>query len=258
MDYARELEVARSAAAIAGAITLEYFGRGVAVERKADTSPVTIADRRAEESLRKTLEEAFPDDGLLGEEFGEKQGSSGRRWIVDPIDGTQSFIRGVPLYGVLIGLEEEGRPVVGVMGLPALGVTYWAARGGGTFRNGERVGVSAVTRLADATVVSSDAKPQGFGDKYERFESLLRAAALYRGWGDCYGYGLVASGRVDVMIDPIVSPWDVAAILPILEEAGGRFVDWSGAPNIYGGTGIGAPAALVDQILELLGPQAGR
>jgi histidinol-phosphatase len=258
MDYARELEVARNAAATAGAITLEYFGRGVAVERKADASPVTIADRRAEESLRRALEEAFPDDGILGEEFGEKQTSSGRRWIVDPIDGTQSFIRGVPLYGVLIGLEEEGRAVLGVMGLPALGVTYWAARGGGTFRNGERVRVSAVTRLADATVVSSDAKPQVFADKYGRFESLLRAAACYRGWGDCYGYGLVASGQADVMIDPIVSPWDVAAILPIVEEAGGRFVDWTGAPNIYGGSGIGAPVALIDQVLDLLGPKAAR
>jgi histidinol-phosphatase len=258
MDYARELEVARNAAAAAGAITLEYFGRGVAVERKADSSPVTIADRRAEESLRRTLEEAFPDDGLLGEEFGEKPGTSGRRWIVDPIDGTQSFIRGVPLYGVLIGLEEEGRPVVGVMGLPALGLTYWAARGGGAFRNREPIRVSAVTRLADATVVSSDAKPQNFGDKYGRFENLLRAAAFYRGWGDCYGYGLVAGGQADVMIDPIVSPWDVCAILPIVEEAGGRFVDWSGAPNIYGGSGIGAPAALIDQVLELLGPTASR
>jgi histidinol phosphatase-like enzyme (inositol monophosphatase family) len=252
MDYARELQVAREAVAAAGAITLEHFGRGVEVERKADLSPVTIADRRSEECLRRALETAFPSDGLLGEEFGEKPGASGRRWIVDPIDGTQSFIRGVPLYGVLVGLEEEGRPVVGVMGFPALDLTYWAARGGGAFRNGERVRVSGVASLAEATVVSSDAKPQSFGDRYPRFERLLRAAACYRGWGDCYGYALVAGGQVEVMVDPILSAWDAAAVLPIVEEAGGRFVDWSGRPDIYGGSGIGASAALMDEVLAIL------
>lgn len=252
MAYEEELRVARDAVREAGAITLEYFGKHLAVERKADTSPVTIADRRSEEGLRKAFEEAFPADGLLGEEFGERPGTSGRRWIIDPIDGTQSFIRGVPLYGVLVGLEDRGLPVVGVIGLPALGVSYWAARGSGAFRDGERIRVSSVTRLADATVVSSDAKPQTFGDKYPRFEALLRGAACYRGWGDCYGYGLVASGQVDVMVDPILSPWDAAAILPILEEAGGRFVDWTGAPDIYGGSGIGAPAALMEEVLGIL------
>lgn len=252
MSYEREIQVAREAVAAAGAITLEHFGRGVTVERKADQSPVTIADRRSEECLRAALEGAFPEDGLLGEEFGERPGRSGRRWIVDPIDGTQSFIRGVPLYGVLVGLEENGRAVLGVMGFPALGTTCWAARGGGAFRNGERIRVSSVARLADATVVSSDAKPQMFGDKYARFERLLRAAACYRGWGDCYGYALVAAGQVDVMVDPILSPWDAAAVLPILEEAGGRFVDWTGAPDIHGGSGIGAPAALIDEVLAIL------
>jgi len=252
MSYARELQVAREAVAAAGAITLEHFGRGIAVERKPDRSPVTIADRRSEECLRAALEAAFPDDGLLGEEFGEKRGSSGRRWIVDPIDGTQSFIRGVPLYGVLVGLEENGRPVIGVMGFPALGSTYWAARGGGAFRDGERIRVSTVADLAEATVVSSDAKPQGFGDKYPRFERLLRTAGCYRGWGDCYGYALVAGGHADVMVDPILSPWDAAAVLPIVEEAGGRFVDWNGVPDIYAGSGVGASIALMEQVLAIL------
>lgn len=252
MPYEAELQIARDAVQAAGAITLEHFGKSLAVERKADTSPVTIADRRAEQSLRKALEGAFPADALLGEEFGERAGTSGRRWIIDPIDGTQSFIRGVPLYGVLVGLEEGGRPVLGVIGLPALGLSYWAVRGGGAFRNGEPIRVSTVSRLADATIVSSDAKPQIFGDKYARFESLLRRAGCYRGWGDCYGYALVAGGQVDVMVDPILSPWDAAAILPILEEAGGRFVDWTGAADIHGGSGIGAPAALIDEVLAVL------
>jgi histidinol phosphatase-like enzyme (inositol monophosphatase family) len=258
MSHERELRVAREAVAAAGAITLEHFGRGVAVERKADQSPVTIADRRSEECIRAALEAAFPADGLLGEEFGERSGSSGRRWIVDPIDGTQSFIRGVPLYGILVGLEEEGRAVVGVMGFPALDLTYWAAHGGGAFRNGERIRVSTVASLADATVVSSDVKPQVFGDRYPRFERLLRTAACYRGWGDCYGYALVAGGQADVMVDAILSPWDAAAVLPIVEEAGGRFVDWSGAPDIFGGSGIGTSAALLDEVLAILRDEPAR
>ena len=215
MDYARELEVARSTPPQPrAAITLEYFGRGVAVERKADASPVTIADRRAEESLRATIGEAFPDDGILGEELGETPGTSGRRWIIDPIDGTQSFIRGVPLYGVLVGARgTRATACVGVDRACLLSARrYWAARGGGAFLNGERVRVSAVTRLADATVLTSDAKPAATSATSTPASSTCsRAVARHRGWGDCYGYALVATGRADVMLDPLVNPWDVAA-----------------------------------------------
>lgn len=251
--YARELEVAIEAVEAAGRLTLEYFRGDFDVETKGDDSPVTIADRRAEELLRRRLSATFPDDGLLGEEFGEQPGTSGRRWIIDPIDGTQSFTRGVPLYGVLVGLEDRGRCVVGSVAFPPLGETYWAAHGSGAFLNGAPIRVSGVGSLAEATVLTSDAKPEHYGDFYPGFERLLRASARQRGWGDCYGYALVARGVAEVMVDPKLNPWDIAAILPILEEAGGVFFDWSGATRIDGGSGIGAAAALRDEILDLLG-----
>jgi histidinol phosphatase-like enzyme (inositol monophosphatase family) len=250
--YRRELEVARAAVESAGRLTLEYFRRDVAVERKLDSSPVTAADRGAEELLRARLADAFPGDGILGEEFGDQPGTSGRRWIVDPIDGTQSFIRGIPLYGVLVGLEEEGRCVVGVAGFPALGLVYWAAKGQGAHCNAAPLRVSAVADLGEATILTTDAKPEHYGDKYAGFERLLRATGRQRGWGDCYGYALVAGGVAEIMVDPLLNPWDSAAVLPIVEEAGGAFFTWEGEPSIYGGSGIATNAALRDRVLALL------
>ena len=252
MRYARELEVAREAVDLAGRLTLEHFRTGVDVDWKADRSPVTVADRDAEELLRKKLGEAFPNDGLLGEEFGKHAGSSGRRWILDPIDGTQSFIRGVPLYGVLVGLEEEGRCVLGVAGFPALGQTFWATRGQGAYRNGTRIAASKAVDLADATLLSTDVTPEPFGDKYPGFERLLRSVGRQRGWGDCYGYVLVAMGVAEIMVDPLLNPWDIAALVPIVEEAGGAFFTWEGEPTIYGGSGIATTAALRDRVLALV------
>jgi len=250
--WERELEVAVRAVEAAGRLTLDYFRTDFEVEHKADASPVTIADRRAEELLRATLRDAFPDDAILGEEFGELAGSSGRRWIIDPIDGTQSFIRGVPLYGVLLGLEDRGRCVVGAAGFPALGEIYSAAKGAGAWCNDARIAVSDVATLAEATLLTSDAKPQHYEDFHAGYERLLRATARQRGWGDCYGYALVARGAADVMVDPKLNPWDIAAIVPILEEAGGVFFDWRGDSRIDGGSGIGTNGKLREQILTLL------
>jgi histidinol phosphatase-like enzyme (inositol monophosphatase family) len=250
--YQKELEVALRVVERAGRLTLEYFRTELDIEHKPDATPVTVADRRAEEMLRAELTLAFPEDGLLGEEFGERSGSSGRRWIIDPIDGTQSFVRGVPLYGVLLGLEDHGRCVVGVAGFPALGETLWAARGAGAFRNGARARVSSVTSLAAATLLTSDTTPAHYGDKFGGFMRLLEHSARHRGWGDCYGYALVATGRAEVMIDPQLSPWDSAALVPIVEEAGGTFFDWSGVPTIYGGSGIATSAALSEEVLRVL------
>jgi histidinol phosphatase-like enzyme (inositol monophosphatase family) len=203
--------------------------------------------------LRADLGAAFPTDGLLGEEFGEQAGASGRRWIVDPIDGTQSFIRGVPLYGVLVGLEDHGTPALGVIGFPALGgEIYWAARGAGAYRDGAPIRVSVVTTLAEATVCAGDAAPALFGDKYAGFQRVLAGCGRQRGWGDCYGYALVASGRVEVMVDPLVSAWDVAAVAPIVEEAGGVFTDWGGARTIHGGSAIGTTPALAAEVARTL------
>ena len=264
--WERELDVARRAVERAGKLTLEHFGAAsLAIDYKADASPVTVADRGAEELIRRELAAAFPDDGVAGEEFPETTGRSGRRWIVDPIDGTASFIRGVPLYGVLVGLElapaatgPDGAArtsdacVVGVAAFPALRETYWAARGTGAFRDGVPIRVAATSRLADATIVTSDVKPQCFGDKHDGFLRLLGRVARQRGWGDCYGYALVASGRADAMLDPQLNPWDIAALVPILAEAGATFCDWSGRATIYGGSGIATTPALRDEILGIL------
>ncbi len=252
MSYERELDVAIEIAESAGRLTLEHFGTALDVEWKADESPVTVADRGAERLIRQRLDEAFPADGQLGEEFGEKTGSSRRRWIIDPIDGTQSFIRGVPLYGVLLGLEDRGRCVVGVMCFPPLSETYSAAVGGPAYRNGSVVHVADDVRLSDATLLSSDIKPDQYGERFSDFERLLGRVGRYRGWGDCYGYALVASGRAEIMLDPLLNPWDIAAVLPILEAAGGRFVGWNGDPGIRAGSGIGTTNALFDEVCGIL------
>ena len=258
MPYERELEAAIEIAESAGRLTLEYFGTPLDVETKSDRSPVTVADRKAEKLIRQRLADSFPDDGQLGEEFGEKAGASARRWIIDPIDGTQSFIRGVPLYGVLLGLEDEGRCVVGVMCFPPLSETYWAASGGPAYRNGTVVRVADHTSLGDATLLSSDIKPDQYGDRFADFERLLGRVGRYRGWGDCYGYALVASGRAEIMLDPILCPWDIAAVLPVLEAAGGRFVGWNGEHGAGARSGIGTTAALHDEVRQLLRvPAAG-
>jgi histidinol phosphatase-like enzyme (inositol monophosphatase family) len=250
--YTDELAVARAAVEQAGRLALGHFGTALTVEYKDDRSPVTIADRGAEEALRETLGAAFPADGMLGEELGATDGTSGRRWIVDPIDGTQSFIRGVPLWGVLVGLEDRGECVLGVVALPALGDTLWAVRGGGAFVNGVPARVSHVTALADATVLTSDAGPQHFGDKHAGFQRLLGRVARHRGWGDCYGYALVATGRAEIMLDPLMNPWDAAAVKPIIEEAGGTFCAWDGTPTIHGGSALAMPVALRGSVLAAL------
>ena len=250
--YERELEVAISIAQEAGRLTLEHYGTDLDVEHKGDESPVTIADRGAEKLIRKRLEESLPDDGQLGEEFGETTGSSGRRWIIDPIDGTQSFIRTVPLYGVLLGLEDQGQCVAGVMHFPALGETYAAAKGGAAHCNGKVVRVNDACTLSDATLLSSDIHPSQYGERFQDFDRLLRKVGRYRGWGDCYGYALVASGRAEIMLDPLLNAWDIAAVLPILEAAGARFVGWNGQGGMHAGSGIGTTATLFDEVCEVL------
>jgi histidinol-phosphatase len=230
----------------AGEIVLPHFLERAAPERKPDGSFVTAADRAAETFMRERIAQAYPDDAILGEEFGATQGSSGRRWILDPIDGTFSFVHGVPLFGVLIGVEYDGCPNVGVAHFPALGDTIAAARGHGCRLNGASVRVSrAAARLADALVVSND--PAAADD-------LIRGARKFRGWGDCYGYMLVASGRADVAFDPVVSEWDCAALAPIVEEAGGTFTDWRGERTTRGGNAVATNGALFDEVIEALSP----
>jgi histidinol phosphatase-like enzyme (inositol monophosphatase family) len=254
-DLSSRLELAVSAAREAGEITLRYFQRdNFQVETKQDATPVTIADRTAEEHLRSRISAAFSADGILGEEFPELPGTSGYRWILDPIDGTKSFIHGVPLYGTLIGLEYQTRSVVGVIEMPALDERVYAAVGRGAWyvRRGEqpqRARVSACQRLRESLVTSSAVEGFTVTDRLEPLLKLSAAAQLTRTWGDCYGYALVATGRAEVMIDPAMNVWDAAALQPILEEAGGTFTDWNGNPTIHGGEGIATNARVLEEVL---------
>ncbi|MDT5122683.1 MAG: histidinol-phosphatase [Acidobacteriota bacterium] len=234
----------------AGEITLKYFRSAFTPERKADGSFVTRADREAEAFIRARLAESFPDDAVLGEEEGTREGTSGRQWIIDPLDGTYSFVHGVPLYGVLIGLEIANEPCVGVVNLPALNEIIYAARGTGCFWNDARARVSSTSRLEDALLLSTDfGSCERYGFK-RAAETLQQRAAARRTWGDCYGHVLVATGRADVMLDPVMNVWDCAPLLPILEEAGGTFTDWRGQPTIHGGNAISTNGALFDEVLK--------
>ena len=262
------LDFAIESAWLAGRLTLRYFQAGTAVERKADASPVTAADREAEQLLRARIERYFPHDGILGEEFGEIRGAAPRRWILDPIDGTASFVRGVPLYGVLIGLAVGEEAIVGVAHFPGLGELVEAAHGLGCRWNGRVARVSSVDRLDAAAVLLTDsartpgeilrasaspaAPPDEGAGALPGWPALARRAEVVRTWGDCYGHALVATGRAEAMVDPRVSPWDVAALQPIVTEAGGVFTDLGGTRTIYGGSGLSTNAALADAVRSAL------
>lgn len=252
-DLSGLLEFAVSMAQQAGRETLRYFGADVSAQLKADSTPVTQADRDAEQLCRALIEARFPTDGIIGEEFGTSRPEAPRRWIIDPIDGTKNFIRGVPLYGVLIALEEAGRPVLGVVHFPALSDTVAAARGSGCYWNGRLARVSEVSALKDALVLSTDAESFAEQGHAAEWEQLVGRAAMARTWGDCYGHALVATGRAEAMLDPVLAIWDSAALLPIVEEAGGVFSDWAGRQRHDGGSGISTNSALAKEIRGLLG-----
>jgi histidinol phosphatase-like enzyme (inositol monophosphatase family) len=257
-DLAAKLNFAVAIAREAGQLTLDYFQQTtLQVDRKADRSPVTAADRAAEQLLRKRIAEQYPDDGIVGEEFGESPGRSGQRWILDPIDGTKSFICGVPLYGTLIGLEREGQSILGVIYAPALEECVYAARGQGAWYvkgNGQPrpARVSQRRSLAEGTFLTSQVDSFEARGAGEAFRRLQTAAYITRTWGDCYGYLLIATGRAEAMVDPVMNLWDAAALQPILEEAGGAYTDWQGAPTIHHGEGVGANPHVLPEVLAVL------
>lgn len=255
-DVLDRLNLAKSAALEAGEITLRHFRAGVRVEIKEDKSPVTVADREAEQHLRQRIRAAFPDDAIVGEEFGEQHGQSGYRWILDPIDGTKSFIYGVPLYGTLIGIEFDSRSIVGVIGAPATGELVWAAQGNGAwYQRGDqpatRVYVSKCAHLSDALILTSELEGYAIMGRPDVLHALPAACRMIRTWGDAYGYMLVATGRADGMLDPRMHEWDAAAIQPILEEAGGVFTDWTGAATFRGGNGVAANGEIHRELMRL-------
>jgi len=247
------LDFAVDAAHRAGALTLGWFRTDPTIDLKDDRTPVTVADRAAEQFLRERIRAAYPDHGIVGEEFGVHEGRAPGRWILDPIDGTFSFICGVPLYAVLIGFEWEGRMEVGVIHLPALGETVYAARGLGCRWNGRPARVSRVTDLSAATLVVTDRKTVERANRRTAYERLFAACRAERGWSDAYSYALLATGRVDVVVDAQMSLWDTAALVPVISEAGGRLTDWSGRDDHAAPEAVATNGLLHERVISILG-----
>ncbi len=251
-EWRTRYEAAITAAREAGRLALCYFQGDVAVEWKADLSPVTVADREAEALLRTKLVGAFPGDGFVGEESGDTPGASGFRWIIDPIDGTRSFVRGIPLWGTLVGLEYKDEQIAGVIDVPALGLTYRALRGDGAFRNDRPIHVSDIATLAESQLFYSSLSWFDKAGARDVFLRLNEQTSRQRGFGDFYGFVLVAQGSGELMVEHGVHSWDVAGIKALIEEAGGRFTDWDGQPTIYRPDVIASNGKVHDQALNLL------
>lgn len=255
LEYA--IEIARKA----GDFTLQHYRKpGLAVERKGDGSPVTVADQGAEKLLRELISQQFSDDAIVGEEFGKTSGTSGYQWILDPIDGTKSFISGVPLYTTLVAVMQHDNPLIGVIFAPAVDEMVYAAKGQGCWHvisGGERhpAKVSAVNSLAEAVYLTTCVRSYTLDrqqDGRSVFDKLAESCRVSRTWGDAFGYLLVATGRAEIMIDPIMNLWDAAALQPIIEEAGGEFFDWRGRPTVHSGEAVATNSALASQVREIL------
>jgi histidinol-phosphatase len=251
-DWQTRYELAVTAAQQAGRLALRSFDIGLAVEWKQDHSPVTVADREAEAFLRTTLLGAFPNDGFLGEESGTQPGSSGFRWIIDPIDGTRNFVRGIPIWATLVGLEYKEEQIAGVVCVPPLGQTYRAMRGDGAYRDERRIRVSDVADLSEAIMFYSSLSWFVKAGRCDAFLDLSTRVQRQRGFGDYYGFVLVAQGSGEVMLEHGIHVWDVAAIKPLIEEAGGRFSDWDGHSNIHRPDILVSNGRLHDEVLAIL------
>ncbi len=247
------MQAAAEVARLAGDFARTHWRTALAVETKGDGSPVTIADRGAETLVREWIEARFPEDGVLGEEHGVLRPEARRRWIVDPIDGTKSFVRGVPLWGTLVAVAEGDTVLAGAIYCPCVDELVVAGLGAGCWWNGARCRVSTVDTLAAATVVTTDERMSGVPAKRAGWERLAQQAAVVRSWGDCYGYVLLATGRADIMVDPAMHAWDSAAVAPVVTEAGGAFTDWQGRATAWGTDAIGTNAALAAPARAALG-----
>jgi len=253
MGFDRELDVARNVAAQAGRLAFEHQARGFEVKGKPDLSPVTSADRASEQLICSLLEDAFPEDGILGEEGAAKESHSGRRWIIDPIDGTRDFVRGIPTWGVLIGLEADGDVVVGACNLPALGELYSATRRGGSYRNGAPIRISSISAPHEAVFcldAFSNIHRHPFGSRLIPWMARFWAV---RSFGGCLDAMCVAAGRAEVWIEGEAKPWDFAALKVIAEEAGARFFNFDGGTSIYAGNCVITVPSLEPEIRTFLG-----
>ena len=239
-------------ATLAGNVAKRYYGKNPEVQLKRDGSPVSAADFDAERSAREWIEKKFPADGIIGEELPTTRESAKRRWIIDPIDGTFTFLQNVPLWGTLVAVVEGERVIAGAAYFPALGETIVASPGKGAWWNGSRTAVSKVSELESARLVTTDARFNRDPSRRERWLELQNGARSMRTWGDCYGYLLVATGRADIMVDDVISVWDGAALLPVITEAGGAFTDWKGRTTAFGGDAIATNYLLADAVRDIL------
>jgi len=247
MDFAIET------ASEAGKLTLDYFQTGIQPDFKEDDTPVTIADQKSEELIRARIEKQFPSHAIVGEEYGKNENKdASHRWFIDPIDGTKSFVRGVPLYAVLIGLEIEGVIEVGVSYFPALDEMLAAASGEGCWWNGNRAYVSDVTSMDKAVVVFGDVATFSKYNRSQAWERIKQSSFFRAGWGDAYGHLLVATGRAELMLDPIMNVWDCAPFPPILKEAGGYFGDWQGNSTVHANEAMSTSNKLLPEVLNLI------
>jgi len=249
MDW---LDTLDKIARLAGAIALRHFRTGIAVDTKADGSPVTIADRAAEDAAREWITRQFPEDAILGEERGQSGPPNAlRRWVIDPIDGTKSYIRGVPLWGTMIGVLQQDDVIAGTVFCPATNEIVVAAQDAGCWYQGSRCRVSSVSELSAATILTTEERFRGHPERQQHWLALSRQVAVARSWGDCYGYVLVATGRAEAMVDNRLGLWDYAPLVPIIREAGGMITDWRGSAT-FGGDAIATNHALATQIRSAL------
>ena len=253
------LQAVSDLARVTGDVAHRYFRHSIEVETKGDGSPVTVADREAERAARAWIEQRFPRDGILGEEFGHVRPEAPRQWVIDPIDGTKSFVRGVPLWGSMVAVHEGETVLGGAIYLPGGDAPELvaAAPGAGCWLNGARCHVSGVASLAHATVLTTDERFLERPHRERAWRRVSHAAFVSRTWGDCYGYVLVATGRAEVMCDPVLSPWDAAPLQPIIEEAGGVFTTWDGRRTAFGGDALATNAALAAEVRATLAPREG-
>jgi histidinol phosphatase-like enzyme (inositol monophosphatase family) len=249
----------------AGRMALDVFRRhGVKVEHKADGSEVTAADREGERLMRARIAQQFPNDAVLGEEEGSREGTSGFRWLLDPIDGTRSFVRGVPLWGTLVACEIAGRSILGVVFIPALEEMVFAMKGYGAWHvKGEPssaplpVRVSSISALHEGVVCTTSFDYFRKSGQEKSFLALSNAARSIRGWSDCYAQVLCATGRIEAVVEPMINPWDVGAIIPIIEEAGGRYTTWEGEVTAYHPHGAASNGLVHDELLRVLRSAGG-
>ncbi len=251
-EWRARYEFAQDATRKAGLLALGYFDTPLRVELKQDRSPVTFADRGAEELLRSLLLGAFPEDGFLGEEFGDVPGTSGFRWGIDPVDGTRSFVRGIPIWATLVGLEYKSEQIAGITYMPAMNQTYRALRGDGAYRNDRPIRVSEVDHLSESQMFYSSASWFQDVDSEDVFLDLVSKTQRQRGYGDFYGFVLVAQGSGEFMVEHGTHAWDLAAIKPILEEAGGRITDWDGGGDIFRPDVVASNGKLHDTVLKIV------